>query len=288
LVVGGTSGIGRGIAQYALTHGAKVTIAGRTFRDAPHPSLTFIKADFNLLSASKAFAAALPASSYDAIFITSGMVPGSKRVETAEGVEQDMAVSALSRVVLLEEMAPKLKADARVFVWGFPGTAGLMKKAPIEDFNSEVAYSGAFEAAHMRTVVVNEALVQHYAVKGMHIYGLNPGLIATDIRSSLHGGMGSCCGSCLEGCIGLFNPSVEQYTATLLPILLSDTPAPKGTSFGQSGKPILPTPELTDPAVVHKWMGAANALIAAKASGVSSGQDKGEGGRLPRTLVLRD
>ena len=273
-MVGGTSGIGQGIAQYALAQGAKVTIAGRTLRDTLTPSLTYIKVDFNLVSASRAFAAALPASTYDFIFLTSGIVPGSKRVETAEGIEQDMAVSALSRVVLLEEIAPKLKADARVFVWGFPGTAGLMKKAPLEDFNSEVSYHGAFEAAHMRTVVVNEALVAHHASKGMHIYGLNPGLIATDIRSSLHGGMGSCCGSCLEGCIGLFNPSVKQYVSKLLPILLSPTPAPKGTSFGQSGKPISPTPELTDPTQVNTWMEAAGNLVA-KASGAASGQAKG-------------
>ena len=47
-----------------------------------------------------------------------GIVPGNTRVATKEGVEMDMAASALSRFVMLQVMEDKLKPQCRIFNWG--------------------------------------------------------------------------------------------------------------------------------------------------------------------------
>ena len=123
----------------------------------------------------------------------------------------------------------------------------------------------------MNTVAVNEALVHHWAAKGMHISGFNPGLIASGIRDSLHGG--GCCGGCLEGCIGLFNPSAETYAVrSILPLFTApELDTNKGVCFGQSGKAILPAPEFNDASVVAAWIDAADKLVAkADAAGAAT------------------
>ena len=55
---------------------------------------------------------------FDLIAFTNGIVPGNERVATKEGVELDMAASALSRFVMLKEMENKLKPSCRIFNWG--------------------------------------------------------------------------------------------------------------------------------------------------------------------------
>ena len=48
LVIGGTGGLGRAIAQQALARGAEVTVVGRTFRDNKTPRLTFVRLSVSL------------------------------------------------------------------------------------------------------------------------------------------------------------------------------------------------------------------------------------------------
>ena len=64
----------------------------------------------------------------------------------------DMAVSALSRWVMLKALLPRLKPSARIFVWGFPGSKGAFAGASLSDFNSEKKFAGGFGQAHMNTV----------------------------------------------------------------------------------------------------------------------------------------
>jgi hypothetical protein len=48
-----------------------------------------------------------------------------------------MAVSALSRLVLLRELVPRLAPGARVFVWGMSGNGAAFK---FDDLNAEKSY----------------------------------------------------------------------------------------------------------------------------------------------------
>jgi len=153
----------------------------------------------------------------------------------------DMAASALNRQHMLTIAAPKLKKSARVLIWGFPGSKGAVDKAKLSDFNSESSYeghpltysliylfiylltylftyAGEFGFTHMNTVALNEALVCHYATLGMNVYGFNPGLIQTDIRSAAFGG---CIGAVFECCISCWNPTADAYSAKLLPLFIA-------------------------------------------------------------------
>jgi hypothetical protein len=49
-----------------------------------------------------------PAETLDLVIFTTGIFAAPRRQETAEGIERDMAVSYLSRLVLVREIAPRL------------------------------------------------------------------------------------------------------------------------------------------------------------------------------------
>jgi len=270
-VIGGTAGIGQSLARLAAFNGSEVTVVGRTFRDTGlNTNIRFQQADLSLMTNAVISAQSLPVEQLDYIAFTNGIVPGNTRVVTVEGVEQDMAVSALSRYVFIKTILPRLKSNTRIFIWGFPGTSGLLKQTNLDDFNSERSYAGGFGTAHMNTVALNEALVHFLAYKGIEAYGLNPGLIKSGIRDSVHGGSGGIMGNLLESMIALFNPTSDDYCKKLLPVLLSsDLSLHKGAMFGQNADPIKPSPEFASTKLVTEWITAADTL-ATKALDVKS------------------
>ena len=175
------------------------------------------------------------------------------REETAEGIERDLAVSYLSRLALLRELAPRLgrerpgsAAKPRVFVMGFPGTG--QAGAP-DDLNAERAYAPM--AVHMNTVAGNEALVLDAVQRYPHarFFGLNPGMIKTDIRANYFGS-GSLRHRLVEGLIGLFTPTPETYAERILPLLFApELEQRSGAMFDQKGDAIFPSEVLTESAV---------------------------------------
>lgn len=269
-VVGGTDGLGRAIARLAAAKGASVTVVGRTFRDEGVAGLSFSKADLSLVSEAERVGREIPADSY-AVFFTTGIVPGSTRAESAEGIEMDMAVSALSRHVALEQLAPRMlqaNASGRVFVMGFPGTG---QGGVFGDLNAEKSYAGGFGWVHMNTVAGNEALVFYWARKGLAVYGLNPGLISTGIRSNMMGkGWLASWGSWfMESLIGLFNPTPESYAKAVLPLVAApELAGRKGAMFDQGGRAILPSKQFVEePALADKWIEGLNELEARAKAG---------------------
>jgi NAD(P)-dependent dehydrogenase (short-subunit alcohol dehydrogenase family) len=265
-IIGGTGGLGRALSRFLASRGASVLVVGQTFRDADVPGIQFVQADLSLMREARRVAAELPAETYDLVVFTTGIFAAPERQETAEGLERDMAVSYLSRLVMLRELAPRLGKDRpasatkpRVFVMGFPGNGQAGK---LDDLNAERSY-GAM-AVHMNTVAGNEMLVLDAARRYPHasFYGLNPGLIKTSIRSNLLGA-GSLRFRLVEGVIGLLTPSAETYAERLAPLLVSpDLEGHSGAMFDQKGRPILPTPALKDTAHVDAFLAASDALVA--------------------------
>jgi NAD(P)-dependent dehydrogenase (short-subunit alcohol dehydrogenase family) len=175
-IVGGTGGLGRALAQFMASRGTHVIVVGQTFRDAGVKGIEFVKADLSLMREAQRVARELPAESLDLLVLTTGIFAGPKREETAEGLERDMAVSYLSRLAILREIAARLgtarptgKPKPRVFVMGYPGTgqAGMP-----DDLNAEKSYA-AFPV-HMNTVAGNEMLVLDAVKRYSHLNGRCP------------------------------------------------------------------------------------------------------------------
>lgn len=268
-VVGGTDGLGRAIANLAAQRGAKVTVVGRTFRG--DQGLEFIKADLSLVAEAERIGELIPADS-DAVVLTTGILAPKERKVSAEGIEIDMAVSALSRHVILSKLAPRMlqrgeQGHGRVFVMGFPGSG---QKGKLGDLNSERAYDGGVGQAHMNTVVANEALVHYWASKGLNAYGLNPGMIKTGIRANLYGGSTTgLVASVMEGLVGWFAPTPAKYAENIVPLLVApELEGRRGAMFGQAGGAILASPDFKqDPEYAGKWIKELDELVGkAKAS----------------------
>jgi NAD(P)-dependent dehydrogenase (short-subunit alcohol dehydrogenase family) len=265
-IVGGTGGIGRALSRFMASRGASVIVVGQSFRDAGTPGITFVKADLSLMSEAKRVGAALPAETLDLVLFTTGIFAAPKRQETAEGIERDMAVSYLSRLAILRELAPRLgkdrpagRARPRVFIMGFPGTGQAGRP---DDLNAEKSYGAMW--VHMNTVAGNEMLVLDGAGRyaNASFFGLNPGLIKSNIRNNFLG-EGSLKSRLAEWMIGLLTPSAEAYAERLAPLLVApELEGHSGAMFDRKAQAILPSPQLTDGGYVSTFIAASEALVA--------------------------
>lgn len=264
VVIGGTNGLGRAIAQQALARGADVTVVGRTLRDAPAPRLTFLPADLSSMSEAARVGRELPAESVDVVLFTTGIIAAKTREETHERVERDVAISYLSRLAVLQGLSPRLGSArqdgaprARVFVMGSPGVGTI---GDPDDLNSEKNYKAM--AAHANTVAGNEILVLGAKDRfpGPAFFGLGPYLIKTGIRSNVLG-EGSITHKLVEAAVGLFMQSPETYAKRMIPLLFAtELEGKTGLMFGHKAEPILPTQGLDD-AYVDRFLSASEALL---------------------------
>ncbi|KAH3674657.1 hypothetical protein WICMUC_003203 [Wickerhamomyces mucosus] len=224
LIIGGTGGLGRSVSRFLATSGAKVTVIGQTFRDEDLKNeISFVKCDLSSISESKRIAQTLDVSDTDLIIFTTGIFAARVKETTSEGLERDMAVSYLNRLSILKQIAPKLRSTKnsygwvpRVFIFGYPGAGKL---GAIDDLNQDKSYS--FLTCHFNTVAGNEALVSvaRERYSNVKFFGVNPGLVKTDIRKNLTGeGFFS---RLFESAIGWFTPTPEQFAKGLVPTLIS-------------------------------------------------------------------
>lgn len=266
-VIGGTGGIGRALSRHLASLGADVVVVGQTFRDAGMPKIKFIQADLSLMREAQRVAAALPAETLDMVIFTTGIFAAPQRQETAEGIERDLAVSYLNRWVILHAIAPRLGTQRspssmkpRAFLVGYPGSGQI---GTPDDLNAEKSYKAM--PAHMNTVAGNEMLVLDAAKRYPHatFFGLNPGLIKTNIRDNFFG-KGSLKSRAAEALIGLLTPTADAYAERITPLLLTpDIEGHSGAMFDNKGRAILPSAGLTEPHI-RKFM-AASAALAARA-----------------------
>lgn len=264
-IIGGTGGIGRALSRFMASRGASVLVVGQTFRDSDVPGIEFIKADLSLMREAQRVGTSLPAETFDLFIFTTGIFAAPKRQATAEGIERDMAISYLSRLVIVREIGPRLAKlrpaapmKPRVFIMGYPGTG---QGGILDDLNAEKSYRAT--PVHMNTVAGNEMLVLDAAKRysNASFFGLNPGLIKTDIRSNFLGAE-TLRFRLIEWMIGLMSPSADTYAERLTPLLVSpDLEGHSGAMFDQKGRAILPTPKLTDSSYVKAFMAASVALV---------------------------
>lgn len=115
----------------------------------------------------------------------------------------------------------------------------------------------------MNTVAGNEMLVLDAAKRYSNatFFGLNPGLIKTNIRDNFFG-KDTLKSRLLEWVIGLLTPSATSYAERLAPLLVSpDLEGHSGAMFDRKGLAILPSPKLTDDSYVTAFIAASEALV---------------------------
>ncbi|MGE3512395.1 MAG: SDR family NAD(P)-dependent oxidoreductase [Vicinamibacterales bacterium] len=263
-VIGGTGGLGRAISRALAGRGANVIVVGQTFRDADVRGIEFVRADLSSMREAARVARALPAEALDLVVFTTGIFAAPTRQETPEGIERDTAISYLSRYVMLREMAPRLGKERsgplkpRVFVMGYPGRG---QAGTFADLNAEASYNAY--AVHMNTVAGNEILVLDAAGRYPHatFFGLNPGLIKTNIRDNFLGA-GSLRSRVAEYLISLFAPTPEQYADRVAPLLVApEIESHSGAMFNQKGQAILPTPALLNQTHASGFLAASEQLV---------------------------
>ena len=120
----GTNGIGPRSRLFAA-NGAEAVVVGRTFRDQGLERLRFIQADLSEMKQTERVVQELSAESWDMLLFTSRSGPDNGG---REGIEIDVAISYLSRFVILREVAEQWNAKGigktqsqRMFIWAGPG-----------------------------------------------------------------------------------------------------------------------------------------------------------------------
>jgi NAD(P)-dependent dehydrogenase (short-subunit alcohol dehydrogenase family) len=126
VVVGGTSGIGEGIALRLAEANFSVTVVGRNAergaavveqmrargRGAPGAVYSFVPADAQYLASAKAFSTEYSKShtSLDVLVLTQGIATFQGRTETSEGVDQKLALHYYGRMAFIAALLPLLRA----------------------------------------------------------------------------------------------------------------------------------------------------------------------------------
>jgi hypothetical protein len=150
-----------------------------------------------------------------------------------------------------------IAAKPRVFIMGFPGAN---QTGSVDDFNSENRYD--FLTAHMNTVIGNESLVLDARSRypRVNFFGLNPGLIRTNIRAAVLG-QGTFGQKIAETIIGFLFPRVEGYARALAPLLLSpEIETHSGAMFNRNGDAIHASANLESTPLLPRIIGKSEEL----------------------------
>lgn len=176
LVVGGTSGIGNGIAQAFRTRGAEVEVWGTRARAADYdPSdgsdlagLSYQQVD---IGSPKAIAAAqLGFDGLDILVMSQGIVAYKKAEFQRQGWDQVMSVNLDSLIHCSEKFRPLLaEADGSIII--ISSVSGV--RANIGN--------PAYAASKAGAISLTKSLGQAYARDGIRVNGVAPGLVDTKL-----------------------------------------------------------------------------------------------------------
>ncbi|EXJ89138.1 hypothetical protein A1O3_02202 [Capronia epimyces CBS 606.96] len=184
LVVGGTNGIGYAmacrVAAEASTSNSNsnnnnsspsaVIISGRTKpTNIPHANMEFRRLDATSMHQIKQYTDTFksglqdkPDQKLDLLIMTQGIMNTAGRTETPEGVDRKMALHYYGKQLLIRELMPALKEDAKVVVV-FDSVYGRPSKLDWNDLDLKKHFSLSKAANHC--MVMNDVMVQFYAAQ---------------------------------------------------------------------------------------------------------------------------
>ncbi|KAK4185138.1 hypothetical protein QBC35DRAFT_29413 [Podospora australis] len=196
LVVGGTSGIGYGLAcrVAAEAPSSSVIISGRNKPpNIPHPNMQFLRLDASSMREIKKYTDSFKAShadqKLDFLIMTQGVISLDGRTETTEGIDRNMALYYYGKQLLIRELLPVLKEDAKVIIV-LNAKAGHPDKLNWNDLDLKKTFSLMGAASHCFTMT--DGMIQQFAHQQQqagnarrHFIHVYPGFVSTNISSSL-------------------------------------------------------------------------------------------------------
>lgn len=249
VVVGGTKGIGLSLAKRFSRGGASVTVVGRT--DPKVEGIAFVAADLSTVKAQRALVASLedPAR-INVVLFTQGIFAPHTYQDNGEGIELDLAVSSISRRVLFDGLVAR-GFRGRTFVMGYPGQEIKVVNWNMEDKRKPYGLMDQ----HFNTIVTNEALVLGARTRHpeLEIYGLNPGLVATDIRGNVYSGSFKYLEPVLEALIGFLFPSSDQYASDIWHVVSAEALPKSVYAWNLWGEAVARPQSLTQQLVEDLW-----------------------------------
>ncbi|KAH9988762.1 hypothetical protein F4779DRAFT_610788 [Xylariaceae sp. FL0662B] len=199
LIVGGTGGIGYAMACRiaAESPSSTVIISGRTKpASIPHANMEFRSLDASSMRLIKQYTDTYKSTDgrkLDTLVLTQGILSTAGRTETTEGIDRKMALHYYGRQLLIRELSPVLKEDAKVIIV-LDGTRGNPAKLNWQDLDLKANYSLA--AAGNHCISMTDAMIQAYAsqeksknTSKRHYIHAFPGIVRTNIFESLPWGL---------------------------------------------------------------------------------------------------
>ncbi|KXX82448.1 Dehydrogenase/reductase SDR family member on chromosome X [Madurella mycetomatis] len=169
LVVGGTSGIGYAMACRiaAETNSSSVIVSGRTKpQNLLHANIEFRPLEATSMREIKQYTDAVKFSvqgqQLDLLIMSQGILSFAGRSETPEGIDRKMALHYYGKQLLIRELLPALKDDAKVIIV-FDGKFGSPDKLNWDDLDLKTHFSLGTSANHC--MAMNDAMVQWWAAQ---------------------------------------------------------------------------------------------------------------------------
>jgi NAD(P)-dependent dehydrogenase (short-subunit alcohol dehydrogenase family) len=200
LITGATRGIGYAAAEALAAMGAHVIVHGRdaqrvqtaceTIRNsAAGGNVSAAIADLGSLEEVRRLASEIQASCerLDVLVNNAGLVT-SKRQETVDGLERQLAVNHLAPFLLTSLLLDKLKASARARIVNVSSNAHHRSAFDIDDLNWERRrYSGigAYGATKLANILFTRELADRLEGTGVTANCLHPGVVATNIFTGM-------------------------------------------------------------------------------------------------------
>ncbi|KAJ3105745.1 hypothetical protein HDU97_007565 [Phlyctochytrium planicorne] len=209
LVVGGTSGIGLGIARRLYLQGSHVTVVGRS-KDSGENAVKTIQdeaekegakgvgkvdydvVDMTLLKEARAFGERLSQKEQrlDHLIVSSGIMRVQGRVETVEGMDEKMAVHYYSRMELFHTLMPLLEktaalpdSDVRVL----NVLSSRIGQLPSDPEDLELKKTFSLKNCHDATTFYSDLAAESFSLNHPNITFLHahPGAVATNLFRDL-------------------------------------------------------------------------------------------------------
>ena len=235
LITGGTSGIGKAAAVVLASMGAEVVVVGRNKergeraadeirRESGNEKVSLMVADLSVQADVRRLAEEFK-ERYDRLDVlvnNAGLVQ-SKRTETPDGIETQLAINHLAPFLLTNLLLDLLKASAPSRIVTVSSDAHRWAKLDLDDLQSSKRYRGmqVYGTTKLANILFTRELSERLEGTGMTANAMHPGGVNTNFGNNQRGPM-----SLLFRAFKPFMRTPEQGADTL--IYLASSPEVEG------------------------------------------------------------